>query len=214
MYFPIKKHRLSWFENRKKLLVAYVNPANEWAPVIAYSLDGVRKVLDPNTLTSNDQPVLVIIPCEHHGIHSGNFNRLMEESEPPEDPGGGSGGNYSQPYRLYLEDMYVEDDSEPVYAEPAEIYFKVKYVGGNYWQETETPWDDEDDQWYTDKFLSIFSSYSYGTMWDIEVWEMDDFLLGGDDHLENFSVELGSNLGQLLNGANDYVDCRFTTYHP
>ncbi|MHB2148189.1 hypothetical protein ACX8XP_03965 [Calditrichota bacterium LG25] len=214
IYFPIKEHQSAWFENRQNLLVAYVNPADEWAPVNAYGLNGEKKILDPNNPTSDEEPVLVIIPCEHHGIHYGNFNKIMAESEPPDDPGEGSGGNYTQPYRLYLEDMYIEDNSEPVYAEPAEIYFKVKYVGENYWQETETPWADEDGQWYTDKFLTIFSSYSYGTEWLVEVWEMDDYLLGGDDHLESFDVYSGINLGAMLNGVNDYVDCRFTTYHP
>ena len=213
-YFPIKSHRFNWFENKKNLLVASVNIADEWAPIKAYSLSGQSITLDPNTPTSVNEPVLVIIPCEHHSVHKGNFNTIMEETTPPGDGGGGSGGGYPQPYKLYLEDMYIIDDCEPIYAEPAEIYFKVNYIGNSSIQSTDTPWDDLDDRWYTDKFLTIFSSYDYGNEWHIEVWESDDIPLGGDDHLENFDVYQGINLGQMLNGTNNYVNCRFTTYHP
>ena len=171
-YFPVDKDRETWFNNLNDLLIATPDVSNEWGEFPANDLSGRTIMLSPEKKPSN--PVLVIFPCEHHGIHAGSLNQTEQQSIDDGDEGGGgsgggsggSGGSSHPPLedgaRIKMHQMKQDVCEEAWDLGDPEIRYSIKNsTHQDYLIKDENPGDKWDCTWHWD---GIHHDYGWKTI--------------------------------------------------
>jgi len=181
IYFPVDMHRNTWYNNLKKLLVASPDIANEWDKFPAYNLSGQQVMLDPNKVPN--EPVLVILPCEHYGVHKGLRNKIEQQSTGGDGGGssggsGGSGGNSHPPLqdgaRIKMYQMKQDVCEESWVRGDPEIRYSIKNSKNHdYLIKDENPGDKWDCTWHWD---GIHHDYNWKTINHYDFfWHFNDY---------------------------------------
>lgn len=183
-YFPVDRDRSTWFNNLNELLIAAPDVSDEWGAFPAYNLSGQEITLSAEKAPSN--PVLVVLPCEHYGIHRG----IMTETEQQATGGdggdgggssggsGGSGGNSHPPLqdgaRIKMYQMKQDVCEESWVRGDPEIRYSIKSSKNHdYLIKDENPGDKWDCTWHWD---GIHHDYGWKTINHYDFfWHFDDY---------------------------------------
>lgn len=173
-YFPLDRDKSTWFNNLNNLLIAAPDVSDEWGTFPAYNMLGQKIMLNTEKAPSN--PVLVIFPCEHHGIHKGIVTETEMQSMPGDDGGsgggggsggsGGSGGNSHPPLqdgaRIKMHQMKQDVCEEAWDLGDPEIRYSIKNsTHQDYLIKDENPGDKWDCTWHWD---GIHHDYGWKTI--------------------------------------------------
>jgi len=221
VYFPVAAHRDKLPTQKDKLLVA-VPPLfikdDLWTVVTAYNINGETKSLD--AIVPPEEPVLVIIPCEHGGEHSiisTDSDLVIRKELSPS--GDGNEHEYGMVEILYK--IKIHDDHEPWIKGKPEIYaswgFEMPTNNyGKYWMNSGSKDVNEEGKWYTING-NLFRWYSeYGSVFAMQIFESD----GGSNKLgvtingKKFAIEWeddDDSLGRTIINFQDPWDDRYDT---
>lgn len=187
IYFPYKSDRINWKADNE-LIVAPINSCmvKEQKSVKAYKLGG--GIIEISTSEKPDLPVLVVTPSEKKGNYSKSsgiddilFNHSIQPSPTSDTPP-------IYYYKTFIRKFRVDYEYDGgLCGTEMEIYFKIRTrrPGSSWgsWSSTGTynaePGDVVSIYRQIASLATSESSYTYD--YEIEIWEDDDFLCGGDD---------------------------------